>query len=320
MADDDGGDIFIYRGGRAPGEHFTHTRIDRSVDEIEEFAFDFCERLSTVDTHDGLRKIGKYAFCNCRSLRRINLKSVVEFERNAFDRCESLESAEFGDRLETIGYSAFSGCSLKHLKLPSIITIKMYAFDGCKCLTDIEFSERLETIEALAFYGCERLQRIVIPLKRNLFEFSDYSQRYSQFDECEQLATVDLVGQIHETIASLHMESWRTDMIAEINQINQVLPNTPADEKTEEIRRWTESLLDKMDHYKAEHNRYVKEGITLLELALWKAKLGGKEDNCGEGKAKKAKVDAESYRRNKRITCGADIVIKNVLPFLKLEE
>ena len=74
-----------------------------------------------------------------------------------------------------------------------------------------------------------------------------------------------------------------------------------------------------MDYYKAEHQRYVKEGITLLELALWKAKLGEKEDNCEEGKTKKAKVDAESYRRDKRITCGADIVIKNVLPFLQLE-
>ncbi len=40
-----------------------------------------------------------------------------------------------------------------------------------------------------------------------------------------------------------------------------------------------ESILDKMDHYKAEHNRYVKEGMTLLELALWKAKLGENEEH-----------------------------------------
>ncbi len=35
--------------------------------------------------------------------------------------------------------------------------------------------------------------------------------------------------------------------------------------------------------------------------------------------AKKIKVDAESARKGKRIKCGADTVIKNVLPFLKLE-
>ena len=111
-------------------------------------------------------------------------------------------------------------------------------------------------------------------------------------------------------------------MIAEINRINQVLPNTPADEKTEEIRQWLELVHDRLDHYEVEHRRYVKEGVTLLELALWKAKLCEKEDYAVEGrKTKKAKVDAdaESYRRDKRITCGADMVIKNVLPFLQLE-
>ena len=79
-------------------------------------------------------------------------------------------------------------------------------------------------------------------------------------------------------------------------------------------------VIDKMDHYKAEHFRYVKEGTTLLELALWKAKLDEKEDNFAEGrKTKKAKVDAESARKGKRITCGADMVIKNVLSFLQLK-
>ena len=109
-------------------------------------------------------------------------------------------------------------------------------------------------------------------------------------------------------------------MIAEINRINQVLPNRPDNQKTEEIQQWMESVIDKMDHYKAEHNRYVKEGITLLDLALWKAKLGEKEDRSVEGRTKKAKVDTESARKERRVTCGADIVIKNVLPFLQLEE
>ena len=111
-------------------------------------------------------------------------------------------------------------------------------------------------------------------------------------------------------------------MIAEINRINQVLPNTLANDKTEEIIQWMDSVLDKMDHYKAEHYRYVKEGITLLELALWKAKLDEKEDeedSSVERQRKKAKVDSEVARKERRVKCGADMVIKNVLPFLQLE-
>ena len=108
-------------------------------------------------------------------------------------------------------------------------------------------------------------------------------------------------------------------MIAEINLINQVLPNTPADEKTAAIKQWMDSVIDRMDHYKAEHHRYVKEAVTLLELALWKAKLAEIEENVTERKTKKAKLDAESVRKEKCIACGADTVIRNILPFLKLE-
>ena len=318
--DNDGGDIFfIYRGGRAP-QHITHALIDKSIDEIEDNAFRHCMRLVQVDTHDGIRRVGKNAFFNCKSLRRINLKSVVEIDKEAFFMCTNLE-LEFGDRLETIGYDAFNGCaSLKHLKLPSIITIGFCAFWNCSCLTDVELSGRLETIEASAFYGCNRLQRIAIPLKRNLFVMNQIIQSYNQFDYCRQLTKVDLVGGIHETVASLHIESWRDEMIAEINQINRILPNTPADEKGDAIRQWMENVVDKLDHYKADHYRYVKEGITLLELALWKANLGDKEADRLEREG--GRLTRGSWKRARKeisVTSGAGIVIKNVLPFLQLE-
>ena len=321
-ADDFHEDIFVYRGGWAP-QHVTHVNIliDKSLDEIEDNAFENCQYLSQVDTHDGLRKVGKDAFCQCWSLRQINLKSVVEIDDGAFFRCENLESVEFGTRLEKIGNCAFSGCnSLQPLKLPPITTIGSTAFYQCTSLTDVELPERLEAVGIGAFWGCERLRRIAIPLKRDLFEFSLLYEKYNQFDGCEELRTIDLIGGIHETVASLHMESWRTEMISEINRINQVLPNTPADDKTGEILQWMEGVMDKIDHYKTEHCRYVKEGITLLELALWKAKLLDEmEDHSEEGHTKKVKVDAKAARKERRITCGADTVIKNVLPFLQLE-
>eukprot|EP00984_Skeletonema_dohrnii_P027338 scaffold16860_cov72-Skeletonema_dohrnii-CCMP3373.AAC.3 len=320
MADGDR-DIFVYRGGRAP-RNVTHVRIDKSVEVIEHQAFEYCEHLVHVETHDGIRKVGQGAFHECRSLRSIDLRSAVEIVNWAFDGCKNLTGVEIGDKLETIGIYAFAQCtSLERLKLPPIITVREGAFHSCEALTSIELSERLETIERWAFLNCERLQRIAIPLKRDLFPIYPAWQKYIQFSGCEQLTTVDLVGGAHnKTIASLHMESWRIEMIAEINRINQVLPNTPADEKTVAIKQWMDSAINKMDHYKAEHHRYVKEALILLELALWKATLD-KEENAASaaGRSKKVKLDAESARKGKRITCGADLVIKNVLPFLKLE-
>ncbi len=315
------GDIYVYRGGQAP-RHVTHVIIDKSIDEIEESAFDKCRQLVKVETHNGIRRVGQMAFFRCKLLGRIDLKSAVEIYNGAFCGCKNLVHVEFGDELETIGNDAFWGCPLKHLKLPSIVTIDVESFEECSALIDIELSERLETIGTDAFFGCRRLRRIAIPLKRDLFAFDGWQQSYyNQFSGCEQLSTVALVGGIHKTVDSLHIESWRTDMLAEINRINHVLPITHSSEKTGVIQQWMDSVLDKIDQYKEEHCRYVKEGLTLLELALWKAKLGEseKEEYATEGRTKKAKVDAESARKERRITCGADIVIKNVLPFLLLE-
>eukprot|EP00985_Skeletonema_marinoi_P003032 scaffold1262_cov77-Skeletonema_marinoi.AAC.1 len=265
-----------------------------SIEVIEDLAFNGCAHLVQVETHDGIRKVGKMAFHCCRSLKSIDLRSVLE-----------------------IGMQAFDGCA-KGLKLPSIITVKLGAFRSCKALTSIEFSERLETIEPGALRYCDRIQQIAIPLKRDLLSFDRQWQEYNQFDSCDLLTAVDLVGGSHnKTIASLHMERLRTAMKEEINRINQVLPNKPADEKTVAIKQWVDSVIDKMDHYKAEHHRYVREALTLLELALWKAKLDEKQENSEEGKTKKAKLDGESVRKEKRVTCGADTVIKNILPFLK---
>ena len=203
--DDDDGDIFIYRGGRAP-VHITHALIDKSVIEIEDYSFNSCHHLMQIDTHDGIRRVGKFAFYRCKSLRRINLKSAVKIGPSVFAGCKNLESVEFGDMLETIGNFALSGCtSLTHVKLPSIITIGACAFEYCERLTDIKLPERLETNEGGAFAGCGRLQRIAIPLKRDLFSFDYVWQKCNQFDNCKQLTTVDLVG---GSTKLLHRYTW----------------------------------------------------------------------------------------------------------------
>ena len=47
---------------------------------------------------------------------------------------------------------------------------------------------------------------------------------------CESLNHVELVeGELHQSIAALHLEQWRNDMAEEIDSINQILPNARAD-------------------------------------------------------------------------------------------
>eukprot|EP00984_Skeletonema_dohrnii_P017408 scaffold7911_cov70-Skeletonema_dohrnii-CCMP3373.AAC.1 len=118
-----------------------------------------------------------------------------------------------------------------------------------------------------------------------------------------------------------------------INQINLDLPATHADEKTVAITRWVEEVQDKIIHFKILHSMWLTRATTILELVLWKVKLEETEDDALECKSKKAKINEGGsmglstnenatreyrYRQEKRIQCGADIIIKNVVSFLKL--
>jgi hypothetical protein len=315
----DGGDIFVYLGGEqeVPFD-VTHVRIDRSVKIIPQLEFEGRRELLSVETHDDLEKIEEWAFLCCTSLRGIKLPGVRIVEEGAFYNCKALSDVEFGDKLETIGESAFGYCKyLQKIKMPSVRNVGSWAFACCFHLSDVELP-CVDTIGKAAFSRCRRLCRVAIPLKDSMFPLAnDYQQRRTQFHECENLATVDLVEVegIRKTISSLLLESWRDEMNQEIDRINEVLPKILVDCKATLIHEWIQSVIDRMEHYKVEHSTLLKEDMTQLELAVWKANLDDKKE---EAQAKRAKIDVEMARKERRITSGASIVIKNVLPFLQL--
>ena len=108
---------------------------------------------------------------------------------------------------------------------------------------------------------------------------------------CAKLKHVDLIGGVYETVAALLMEEWKNDMNEEIENISQILPDTPAGTiryddnggKAQAIRTWIRSVLHKIVCYKAKHRRYLNVATAALQPAL-----------------------------------PNDIVLKNVLPFLEL--
>jgi hypothetical protein len=316
-------DIFVYTGGQAPRD-VRRARICESIDTVPRGAFQDCHQLIEVEGHKKLMKIEEGAFIRCRSLRRItNMGGVKEIEKDAFFGCHALSDLEF-DKLEIIGKGAFDSCkSLRSINLPCVKGIGNFAFHSCKALTDAVFGKDLERIEEYAFLECTALRHIAIPLK------DGFIVENNAFFGCRNLSRLDTIESIHKTISSLHLESWRGEMMEEIDRINQTLLEIPltwetAHDKTPAIQRWIRSVLEKMEYYKVEHNMLVKEAMALLELALWKAKLIDDEGKCNlkeEGKkSKKAKIDKESARKEHRVTCGANIVIKNVLPFLALKK
>ena len=68
--------------------------------------------------------------------------------------------------------------------------------------------------------------------------------------------------------------------------------------------------------YEAEYDK-IKEATSLLELALWKIKLNDHDGDGRERQNKKMKIEESDLRRGQcRISCGADIIIHHVLPYL----
>ena len=298
--------VYVYTGGRVPRD-IRRAKIDESIDIILAGAFQDCEQLIEVEGHKKLKKIEAETFMRCRSLRRVmKMNGVIEIENGAFLGCHVLSDLEF-DKLEIVGVSLFAYCkSLRSINLPSVRRVGVCAFNNCTALTEAAFGEDLEIFESYAFNVCTALRRIAIPLKDGLIIEDD------AFNLCKNLSRVDIVGGIHEAISSLHMKSWRDEMKEEIDRINQTLPDTTSVVKTATIQQWIISAINRMENYKADHQLLLKEAMTLLELALWKARL---EEN-------RSNIDAESVevvRKEHRVTCGASIVIKNVLPYLVLK-
>ena len=75
-------------------------------------------------------------------------------------------------------------------------------------------------------------------------------------------------------------------------------------------------IRSKLDHFKDELPK-LKEATSILELVLWKMKIDEKshQDTPNQSQ-KKIKTDESSIRQQCRITCGADVFIGHVLPYL----
>eukprot|EP00984_Skeletonema_dohrnii_P012494 scaffold5077_cov162-Skeletonema_dohrnii-CCMP3373.AAC.3 len=254
----------------------THVTIDESVRVIPEEAFYDNRNIEEVIFDVNVKKVEEGAFAECPNLRRVIMPGVEVVDWQAFIDCPALTDVECG-KLEIIKEQAFFRCrSLRSIDLPSTRIVGEDAFAET-ALTDVKFGSKLERIENRAFDNCYSLEQITIPLKDGMITTHD-----GIFAGCANLKHVDLVeGAVHETIAALHLEEWRNDMNEEIVSINQILPTVSAGgldddagvfdegEKAQAMRTWIRSVLGKIVHYQAEHQRLLDEEVaTTLQLAL----------------------------------------------------
>ena len=173
-----------------------------SVTSIGDYAFYYCDSLTSITIPDSVTSIGDYAFENCDSLTSITIPdSVTSIGDDAFSRCSSLTSITIGNSVTSIGDDALYWCiSLTEINVNannanyssidgnlyskdkttliqyaigktatsfvipnSVTSIGDYAFYYCDSLTSITIPDSVTSIGDYAFYHCSSLTSITIP-------------------------------------------------------------------------------------------------------------------------------------------------------------
>jgi hypothetical protein len=112
-----------------------------------------------------------------------------------------------------------------------------------------------------------------------------------------------------DRVKTLAFKLWR-DHITSIIQSSNFQSNG-------DNRSILRSIRAKLDHFEDELPK-LKDVTTILELALWKMKMmseKGHQDMATQSQ-KKMKADESNVRSQNRVTCGADFIIRHVVPYL----
>lgn len=129
------GDIVIKDKVTSGGKTYT-------VTGIQDYGFDGCNNITSVQLPNTLTEFGQAAFRNCSNLKSINIPSGVKvISSGAFQYCGSFETFTIPNTVTTIESDAFgTNSGLKTLTIGSGVTsIETTAFKGCSSLEQVIF-------------------------------------------------------------------------------------------------------------------------------------------------------------------------------------
>jgi len=116
-----------------------------------------------------------------------------------------------------------------------------------------------------------------------------------------------------ERINAIGLKYYRNKAINTVMGPGFIMPH-----EIDEGETWLDSIKSKLAEYEARYHE-LKESTIMIELSLWKMKLNNqsKGQNKNPGRQnKKKKIDESDLRGQCRVNCGADVIIRNVLPYL----
>lgn len=106
--DDDARSEKVNKAINDVGNVFT---IPSTVNKINDFCFNYCENLTYIQLHKGIKSIGQMAFFKCHSLQKIELPDGLEYiGPDGMSYCENIKYIFVPSSVKEIGHHAFFGC------------------------------------------------------------------------------------------------------------------------------------------------------------------------------------------------------------------
>ena len=140
--------------------------IPNSVTTIGDFAFSFCQGLTSITIPNSVTTIGSSTFEYCHGLTSITIpNSVTNIGNKAFSNCKNLASVTMSKSITSISEELFLGCGLTSFEIPSGVTsIEQMAFYACGELTSLIIPNTVTTIKNGSIRRCRKLESIIIPI------------------------------------------------------------------------------------------------------------------------------------------------------------
>lgn len=144
-------------------ENLTSITIPANVTTIAEGVFSDCSNLTSVSLPVNLANIGDYAFYSCGSLTAITIpESVTSIGMGAFGY-SGLTTITIPNGITTIKYETFYGCnSLTSVTIPESVTsigMSAFAYSG---LTSVTIPSSVTSIGGWAFHSCDQLTYMTV--------------------------------------------------------------------------------------------------------------------------------------------------------------
>lgn len=191
------GDMWNYRyqlkketPWEAVRDKITKINIHEGITRIGWYAFSHCDAVEEITIPDGVTSIGENAFLGCTGLENVVFPdSLKTIEEGAFYKCSSLKELNLSEGIESIGVDAFRECiELETALLPDSITkLGEASFEDCQKLINLKIPNGILSINN-AFRGTG-LETIVIP--NGVVEIGE-----NAFDSCSSLKNVTIPGSV----------------------------------------------------------------------------------------------------------------------------